>query len=108
MLFGNAPLLNSITQKMAWLSAKSVVHSQNIALGDTPNYQPQEIKGFTEILSSKGKLNLGPDSIRLAKESTTKEWEVMMQAEAAAQHQAMVGTYKKYMTMLKTIMGAHG
>ena len=106
-ILGKVSLLNEITNKLSWLAAKSSVHSQNIALGDTPNYQRQEIREFKDLLSSKGTLTLGPQAIKSSTENVSKEWEVMAQAEAAAQHQAMVGTYKKYMSLLKTVMGVH-
>ena len=44
MDIGSIPLFGRITQRMAWLSERTRVLSQNIANADTPGYRPKDVK----------------------------------------------------------------
>lgn len=46
MDFSRIPLLTLLTKKMGWLQQRQVVLSQNVANGDTPDYQAKDLKPF--------------------------------------------------------------
>jgi flagellar basal-body rod protein FlgB len=130
------PLMTMLKERMAWLSRRQELLSQNVASADVANYTPRDLKpmDFEETLrstsrqsSSAGALTItNPRHIALRRSSALEEQEtrdsetspngnsVSLEAEmikvadTQAQYQAATNIYAKTITMMKTAIGRGG
>lgn len=56
MEFNNVPIMQMMAKKLAWLSRRTEIISQNIANADTPNYHGRDLKpvDFGELVAREG------------------------------------------------------
>jgi flagellar basal-body rod protein FlgB len=127
------PLLQRMTERMAWLAAREKVLSQNIANSDTPGYQPKDVVPLdfqdhlqklaaveperTNPLHMVGtippkdpvdsKKQKKPYETAPAGNSVVLEEQMMKMSQTEADYNEMINLYKKHMDLLKTAIG-HG
>ena len=125
------PLLQRMTERMAWLAAREKVLAQNIANSDTPGYQPKDVVPLdfgdhlkklaavepqrTNPLHLVGTVPL-KDSIDSRKQKKTYETapagnsvvieeQMTKLSQTQADYNEITNLYKKHMDMLKTAIG---
>ena len=127
-------LFNQMQHKMAWLSARQNVLSQNVANADTPNYASRDLKpfGFANHLelgqplpmaqstgmhltgTLGGSLNpiVSKDNIAIetnpAGNKVSLEDQLTKVGQTGMEYQMMTNLYRKQVSMLKTAMGKNG
>lgn len=125
------PLLQRMTERMAWLGAREKVLAQNIANSDTPDYQPKDVVPLdfedhlqklapVEPMRTDPKHILGTippkdpiDSKKQKKPYETKpagnsvviEEQMMKMSQTQADYNEMVNLYRKHLDLLKTAIG---
>lgn len=134
MDLSSLPLFAALTRKMAWLTERQSVLSQNIANANTPNYQAVDLKPLDfagELGRAAGKLqlvstnpqhlqsasatgNLDSDDLAhtgddrtIAGNTVSMEDELIKVSQTGADYQLMTNLYKKQIGMLKDAIG-HG
>jgi flagellar basal-body rod protein FlgB len=131
------PLLAMLRERMAWLSQRQNVLSQNVANVDTPGYTARDLKpvDFGQMLENVGKPQDGasgltvtnPRHIAITPQATSTfddvesddaeanpngnsvslESEMIKEADNQAQFQAAANLYTKAMNLMRTAIG-HG
>lgn len=132
----DVPLMSMLKERMAWLSRRQELLSQNIASADVQGYTPRDLKpmDFEETLRSASQQNSSagtlmvtnprhiapPRSEGFAEEqnrdvesspngnSVSLEAEMIKVSDTQAQYQAAVNIYGKAITMMKTAIGRGG
>jgi flagellar basal-body rod protein FlgB len=130
----NIPLLSLLKDRMAWLSQRQDVLSQNVANADTPGYAARDLKpvdfeqalrNVTSSSNSAGALMtddprhmaLRPQSgdgatadfpSNSTGNSVSLEDEMIKVSETQAQFQAATNLYAKAISMMKTAIGKTG
>ncbi len=125
------PLLQRMTDRMAWLGAREKVLAQNIANADTPGYQPKDVVplDFEDHLQKLAPVEpertnplhlvgtIPPkDPIDSKKQKKTYETapagnsvvieeQMMKMSQTQADYNTMVNLYRKHLDMLKTAIG---
>ena len=99
-------------QKIAWLSQKSQLISDNIAKSDMPNATRTEIKPFEQLVnlsSSNPVLSVAkgtdPRSIQKTQDPIMREWEIMDLTETSNEYQALTALYKKNLNLIRQVTG---
>ncbi len=136
MPVNDIPLMSMLKERMAWLSRRQELLSQNIASADVQNYTPRDLKpmDFEQTLrttslqnSTAGTLvvtNPRHIAVRRTREldeeesrdtetspngnSVSLEAEMIKVADTQAQYQAATNIYAKAITMMKTAIGRGG
>lgn len=110
-------LLTLLVNKMAWQNSKTHLHSHNIANAETPGFKRVELKKFREVLKSnisqlkKNESLLSPImSIENGQQIHTndeakRDMESMEMAENSINYQANTHLYKKYLSLMKAVIG---
>lgn len=110
-------LLTLLVNKMAWQNALTHTHSHNIAHSETPGFKKHQLKKFNEVLKSnisqlkKSESFLTPimtinDTHQIqTNEEVKRDVESMELAENTLNHQANVQLYKKYLGLMKAVIG---
>jgi len=131
----NIPLLSLLKDRMAWLSQRQDVLSQNVANADTPGYVARDLKpvdfeqalrnvtrsGFSGGLATDDPHHIsinaqatlaGDDAAGFQSNSTgnsvSLESEMIKVSETQAQFQAATNLYAKAIGMMKTAIGRTG
>jgi flagellar basal-body rod protein FlgB len=125
------PLLQRMTDRMAWLGAREKVLAQNIANSDTPGYQPKDVVPLDfgdhlqklapvepERTNPQHMVGTVPpkDAVGSKKQKTTYETapagnsvvieeQMMKMSQTQADYNEMVNLYRKHIDMLKTAIG---
>lgn len=130
MDFSRLPLLHMLGQKMAWLSQRQEVLSENIANADTPGFRPSDVapmdfKGTLRSLNrleavqtSAGHIGVSlraprafavvPDRVSEASpngNAVDLEDQMVKMAEAQMDYQLITNLYKKHVGMIKSALG---
>ncbi|MDE2134860.1 MAG: flagellar basal body rod protein FlgB [Alphaproteobacteria bacterium] len=138
MEVSNIPLLSMLKDRMAWLSQRQNVLSQNVANADTPGYVARDLKpvDFEQALKnvtsqnrfSGGLMTDDPHHIAIASQSggnftdfdapdveanpsgnsVSLEQEMIKVSDTQAQFQAATNLYAKTISMMKTAIGRTG
>jgi flagellar basal-body rod protein FlgB len=138
MEVSNIPLLSMLKDRMAWLSQRQDVLSQNVANADTPGYTARDLKpvDFEQALRNAASMSATPGALATDDphhiaitpqsaggftgvdtpdvESTPSgntvslEQEMIKVADTQAQFQAATNLYAKAITMMKTAIGHTG
>jgi flagellar basal-body rod protein FlgB len=133
MQVGDLPLMSMLKDRMAWLSHRQDVLSQNVASADLPGYTPRDLKPMDfekqlRMTSSAATLSTtNPRHIAASRASTgfeemnkpdiesspngnsvSLEAEMIKVADTQAQYQAAANLYAKAITMMKTAIGRGG
>ena len=138
MEVSNIPLLSMLKDRMAWLSQRHNVLSQNVANADTPGYTARDLKpiDFEQALRNATSPNRPsgalmtdhPRHIAIAPQGTgvfagvdtpdvastpsgnsvSLEQEMIKVADTQAQFQAATNLYAKAIQMMKTAIGRTG
>jgi len=138
MEVSNIPLLSMLKQRMAWLSQRQNVLSQNVANADTPGYTARDLKpiNFEQALKNvtspnrfpAGLTTDNPRHIAIAPQgagafadaetpdvestpsgnSVSLEQEMIKVSDTQAQFQAATNLYAKAISMMKTAIGRTG
>ena len=124
-----------LAQRLDWLGQRQGVIAQNLANADTANYRPKDIsendfrralKGVTQSALQPRQTRpghmvpggpAGAGGLRAKQEATIYEEspsgnavvlenELVKMGQTQAQHELVVALYKKYMTIMKTAVGA--
>ena len=134
----NIPLLSLLKDRMAWLSQRQDILSQNVANADTPGYAAKDLKpiDFEQALRSVSTANRFPDGLVTDNprhisvnaqngnilddagatqaetgpndNSVSLEDEMIKVSETQAQFQAAANLYGKAIDMMKTAIGRGG
>jgi len=125
------PLLQRMTERMAWLGAREKVLATNVANSDTPGYQPKDVVPLdfsdhlqklaavepqrTNPLHMQGtipakdpidsKKQKKPYETKPAGNSVVIEEQMMKLSQTQADYNEMVNLYRKHIDMLKTAIG---
>ena len=131
MDIGSIPLFGRITQRMAWLSERTRVLSQNIANADTPGYRPKDVKPLdfeaemrklapvepartsqqhmTGTVPPSGDFDVKKSKkfYEQAREENAVviEEQMMKLSESQVSYNMMVNLYRKHVDMFKTAIG---
>ena len=138
MEVSNSPLLSMLKERMAWLSQRQTVLSQNVANADTPGYAARDLKpiDFEQALRNVSSPNRfsgalmtdNPRHIASAPRgagavvdvntpdveaapsgnSVSLEQEMIKVSDTQAQFQAATSLYAKSISMMKTAIGRTG
>ena len=135
MEVGNIPLMSMLKDRMAWLSRRQDILSQNVASADVPGYKPRELKAvdFEQSLKAASATSAGsltvtnPHHINASRandgyevqdgadvesspsgNSVSLEAQMIKVAETQAQFQAAANLYAKAIEMMKTAIGRSG
>jgi flagellar basal-body rod protein FlgB len=124
------PLLHLLSQKMAWLSQRQEVLSQNVANADTPGFQPSDLApmDFKGTLRALGRLEAAqtrtghigvslraqgafavvrgkPDEASPDGNAVDLEEQMVNMAESQMDYQLITNLYRKHVGMIKTALG---
>jgi flagellar basal-body rod protein FlgB len=129
------PLLSMLHERMAWLSERQNVLSQNVANADTPGYVAHDLKplDFDDMMKQQGgplqpaatlmitdphHIAIQPDKTDTFQDVETHdaegtpngnavglEQEMIKVADTQAQYQAATNLYAKAMSLMKTAIG---
>jgi flagellar basal-body rod protein FlgB len=125
------PIFKAMMSRMAWLTERQQVLSQNVANADTPNYKPRDLKevNFHELLAgaSSGKLQLAATqakhlvpagaagAFRAEAQRNVElspsgngvniEDQMLKVSSTANEYQMMTNIYRRQISMLKTVLG---
>lgn len=105
-MINSTKTMNSLVDKMAWQVARGERLSQNISNMETPGYKRIDIKPF-EIANrhhDNPHRTLAFQNIE-SSEPITREGEMMQMAENVAGYQTNLQLFKKYLGLLKTVIG---
>jgi flagellar basal-body rod protein FlgB len=130
MDFAKLPLLHLLGQKMAWLSQRQEVLSQNVANADTPGYRPSDLapmdfkgtlRSFNQLepvltrpghigvsLRAPGAFAVVPDRVSEASpngNAVDLEEQMVKMAEAQVDYQLVTNLYRKHVGMIKAALG---
>lgn len=130
MDFSKLPLLHLLSQKMAWLSQRQEVLSQNVANADTPGYRPNDLapmdfKGTLRSLNRLEAVKTRPGHIgvslrapgafavvedRIVEASPNGnavdlESQMIKMAEVQMDYQLVTNLYRKHVGMIKAALG---
>ncbi len=133
MQVGDIPLMSMLKDRMAWLSRRQDVLSQNVANTDVPGYTPRDLKAmdFENTLkattSARTLAVTNPRHIALTSvsngfeekdtpdvaampngNSVSLEAEMIKVADTQAQYQAAANLYAKAVSMMKSAIGRSG
>jgi flagellar basal-body rod protein FlgB len=133
MQVGDVPLMSMLKDRMAWLSHRQDVLSQNVASADVPGFTPRDLKpqDFEKTLKAATRSNAlavtDPRHIALRSASTPFEENTAPDSEAApngnsvsleaemlkisdtqAQYTAATNLYAKAISMMKIAIGRSG
>lgn len=99
--------MNLLLQKMNWQIAKGERLNQNIAHIDMPGYRRVDIAPFEKVLRRDHETGYSLNKLQNIEtsEEITRENEVMRLTEVVSDYQANMQIYKKYLGLLKTIIG---
>jgi flagellar basal body rod protein FlgB len=102
--------LNSLVGKMTWNIARGQRISSNIANYDVPGYQKLDVKPFAQSIRTISQT----DDTLLSVQSTrhgiemSREEEMLKLSENTSNYQANLNIFKKYLGLLKTVIGKMG
>jgi len=102
--------INSLLGKMSWNIARSHRISSNVANYDVPGYQRLDIKTFEQSIRAQptsDKTFLRVQTTRNGIEISREE-EMLKLSENTSNYQANLNLFKKYMGLLKTVIGKMG
>ena len=124
------PLFKALHERMSWLSQRQELLAQNVANGNTPGYQPRDLKplDFKQMLGqSPGQLPLAvtqpgqmtgtldaagfgsvPDkqvTVAQAGNGVSLEDEMFKVSTTASEYQLTTGLYRQHYLMLKAALG---
>lgn len=132
---GDLPFLSMLKDRMAWLSRRQDVLSQNVASADVPGYKPRDLKpqDFEQTLKAVSRESgvslavTNPRHIAISNDrggfeetqgadkeasptgnSVSLEAQMIKVAETQAQYQAATNLYAKAIGMMKTAIGRSG
>lgn len=126
-------LFGAVKKRMAWLTQRQEVLSQNIANADTPKYRPKDIEpfSFNDLVRRESRLQLNVDRTNpqhlqgnrrrvteFREETTHKPWEtapagnaVVLEEQMAKVNETQIAhklttqLYKRHLAMLRTAIG---
>lgn len=110
-------LLTLLVNKMAWQNTKTHLHSHNIAHSETPGFKRIDLKKFREVLKSNVSQLKKSDSLLSpmmqiengqqiqTHEEAKRDIESMEMAENSVNYQANAHLYKKYLGLMKAVIG---
>lgn len=110
IMIGATKSMNLLVDKMGWQVARSERFTQNIANVDNPGYKRVDIAPFETVIKNlQGRENI-LSSIRDVKssEEITREGEIMNLTETVSDYQSNLQIFKKYLGLLKTVIGKTG
>jgi flagellar basal-body rod protein FlgB len=109
-MIGSTKSMNLLINKMGWQVARSERFSQNIANVDTPGYKRVDIAPFDQIVKEMNGQNNITSSIRDIQSDAeiTREGEIMNLTETVSNYQSNLHIFKKYLGLLKTVIGKTG
>ena len=136
MDFNNLPVLQMMTKKMAWLSHRTEIISQNVAHGDTPGYRAKDLKqvSFQDLVRKEGNLagfaptrtsgahlaglnartpyatEPSPDAYErtLEKNDVSIEQQLTKLGQTQMDYQTTLNLYRKHLDMLRTALTRPG
>lgn len=134
MALGDTTLFGMMGEKMAWLSQRQRVLSQNIANADTPNYNSRDLSplSFEDTMSRQstrvelavsepGHVALPQSSepfnereqregyeVSIAENGVVLEEQMMKLSQTAGDYNLATGLYRKYMQMHNIALGKGG
>ncbi len=103
-------VVNNLVGKLSWNIARSQRLSSNIANFDVPGYQRLDVKPFEQSVRSSPQTNssiLAVQSTRHGAEMSREE-EMLKLSENTSSYQANLSLVKKYLGLLKTVIGKAG
>ncbi|WP_010299290.1 flagellar basal body rod protein FlgB [Candidatus Odyssella thessalonicensis] len=104
-------VLNQLVNKMSWNIARNQRLNSNIANFDVPDYKRVDIQPFTKSLRHN---NAGsPNSVHIKEIATpafemSRETEMLQLTENVANYQTNLNLFKKYLGLMKTVLGRAG
>lgn len=103
-------VLSQLVNKMTWNIARSQRLTTNISNFDVPNYQARDIRPFEE--SIQGATAKQQSVLHVAEvvggREFSRETQTLDLTENAANYQANLNIFKKYLGLMKTVLGKMG
>lgn len=100
-------VLNQLVNKMSWNIARNQRLNANISNFDVPGYKRTDIRSFEKSVSLTQDVPVRINEVREGVEMS-RENEMLQITENSANYQANLNLYKKYLSMVKAILGKVG
>lgn len=99
-------ILNTLIQKMSWQVARGEQFNKNMANIETPGFKRLDIEPFDVYLNP----NKSTTSYRTIQSSQelSREKEMISLTENATDYQSNLQLFRKYMNLMKIIIGSKG
>lgn len=132
MSFSDMPIFKAFGHKLAWLTKRQSVLSENVANANTPNFAAKDLKeldfanllrvdnqpklrmastsdnhigGLREPRNPKMQTKQNPYEVSPTGNSVVLEEQAIQLADNAMKYQEMTNLYRKQIAMLKTVLG---
>ena len=102
--------LDSLVGKMTWNIARGQRISSNIANYDVPGYQRLDVKSFAQSIRTAPVTNESTLNVQSTRHGIeiSREEEMLKLSENTSNYQANLNVFKKYLSLLKTVIGKMG